>query len=385
MASDFIYLDYAATTPLHPDVAECMRQVQSEAYFNPASNHAAGRLSLAIVNNAAAELAKLLNVSLTTLLWTSGATESNNLAILGAAKQREHRGKHLITMRTEHKAVVDVFRFLEKQGFEVTWLTPDSDGQLSPDRLEAALRDDTQLVSIMHINNEIGTVQDVAGIGSVCRKHDVTFHVDGAQAAGKITVDLATLPVDLYSLTAHKFYGPKGVGSLYIADGISIEPLMFGGSQQRRMRPGTLAVDLIAGLGEAASVARRTMASDLSHLSALKQQLTRGLQDIDGLHINGPSEGGYPGILNVGVKDVEGESLLHALEPLCVATGSACNSQSLEPSYVLRAIGRSDLEAQSAIRFSLGRLTTPDDIETAISLYCQAVRKLRSMTPGAAL
>ena len=385
MASDLIYLDYAATTPLHPDVAECMRQVQSEAYFNPASNHAAGRLSLAIVNNAAAELAKLLNVSLTTLLWTSGATESNNLAILGAAKQREHRGKHLITMRTEHKAVVDVFRFLEKQGFEVTWLTPDSDGQLSPDQLEAALRDDTQLVSIMHINNEIGTVQDVAGIGSVCRKHDVTFHVDGAQAAGKIAVDLATLPVDLYSLTAHKFYGPKGVGSLYIADGISIEPLMFGGSQQRRMRPGTLAVDLIAGLGEAASVARRTMASDLSHLSALKQQLTRGLQDIDGLYINGPSEGGYPGILNVGVKDVEGESLLHALEPLCVATGSACNSQSLEPSYVLRAIGRSDLEAQSAIRFSLGRLTTPDDIETAISLYCQAVRKLRSMTPGAAL
>ena len=385
MASDFIYLDYAATTPLDPDVAECMRQVQSEAYFNPASNHAAGRLSLAIVNNAAAELAKLLNVSLTTLLWTSGATESNNLAILGAAKQREHRGKHLITMRTEHKAVVDVFRFLEKQGFEVTWLTPDSDGQLSPDRLEAALRDDTQLVSIMHINNEIGTVQDVAGIGSVCRKHDVTFHVDGAQAAGKIAVDLATLPVDLYSLTAHKFYGPKGVGSLYIADGISIEPLMFGGSQQRRMRPGTLAVDLIAGLGEAASVSRRTMASDLSHLSALKQQLTRGLQDIDGLHINGPSEGGYPGILNVGVKDVEGESLLHALEPLCVATGSACNSQSLEPSYVLRAIGRSDLEAQSVIRFSLGRLTTPDDIETAISLYCQAVRKLRSMTPGAAL
>ena len=385
MASDLIYLDYAATTPLHPDVAECMRQVQSEAYFNPASNHAAGRLSLAIVNNAAAELAKLLNVSLTTLLWTSGATESNNMAILGAAKQREHRGKHLITMRTEHKAVVDVFRFLEKQGFEVTWLTPDSDGQLSPDRLEVALRDDTQLVSIMHINNEIGTVQDVAGIGSVCRKHDVTFHVDGAQAAGKIAVDLATLPVDLYSLTAHKFYGPKGVGSLYIADGISIEPLMFGGSQQRRMRPGTLAVDLIAGLGEAASVARRTMAGDLSHLSALKQQLTRGLQDIDGLYINGPSEDGYPGILNVGVKDVEGESLLHALEPLCVATGSACNSQSLEPSYVLRAIGRSDLEAQSAIRFSLGRLTTPDDIETAISLYCQAVRKLRSMTPGVAL
>ena len=382
MTLDLIYLDYAATTPLHPSVAEYMRKVQSEAYFNPASNHAAGRLSLAVVHHAAIELAQLFNVNPERFIWTSGATESNNLAILGAAKQREHRGKHLITMRTEHKAVVDAFLFLEKQGFEVTWLAPNLDGQLPLDLFEAALRDDTQLVSIMHINNEIGTIQDIEKIGSICRKRDITFHVDGAQATGKIAVDLAALPVDLYSMTAHKFYGPKGAGSLYVAEDVLIEPLMFGGNQQHRMRPGTLAVDLIAGLGKAASVAQRKMTDDLKHLSSLKKQLMQGLQGIDGLHINGPSKDGYPGILNVGVEDVEGESLLKALEPLCVATGSACNSQSLEPSYVLRAIGRSDIEAQSAIRFSLGRMTTSDDIDKAVSLYCRAVKRLRSISPG---
>ncbi|MDG2107926.1 MAG: cysteine desulfurase family protein [Woeseiaceae bacterium] len=382
MILDLIYLDYAATTPLHPSVAEYMRKVQSEAYFNPASNHAAGRLSLAVVHHAAIELAQLFNVNPERFIWTSGATESNNLAILGAAKQREHRGKHLITMRTEHKAVVDAFLFLEKQGFEVTWLAPNLDGQLPLDLFEAALRDDTQLVSIMHINNEIGTIQDIEKIGSICRKRDITFHVDGAQATGKIAVDLAALPVDLYSMTAHKFYGPKGAGSLYVAEDVLIEPLMFGGNQQHRMRPGTLAVDLIAGLGKAASVAQRKMTDDLKHLSSLKKQLMQGLQGIDGLHINGPSKDGYPGILNVGVEDIEGESLLKALEPLCVATGSACNSQSLEPSYVLRAIGRSDIEAQSAIRFSLGRMTTSDEIDKAVSLYCRAVKRLRSISPG---
>ena len=382
MTLDLIYLDYAATTPLHPSVAEYMRKVQSEAYFNPASNHAAGRLSLAVVHHAAIELAQLFNVNPERFIWTSGATESNNLAILGAAKQREHRGKHLITMRTEHKAVVDAFLFLEKQGFEVTWLAPNLDGQLPLDLFEAALRDDTQLVSIMHINNEIGTIQDIEKIGSICRKRDITFHVDGAQATGKIAVDLAALPVDLYSMTAHKFYGPKGAGSLYVAEDVLIEPLMFGGNQQHRMRPGTLAVDLIAGLGKAASVAQRKMTDDLKHLSSLKKQLMQGLQGIDGLHINGPSKDGYPGILNVGVEDIEGESLLKALEPLCVATGSACNSQSLEPSYVLRAIGKSDIEAQSAIRFSLGRMTTSDEIDKAVSLYCRAVKRLRSISPG---
>jgi len=302
---------------------------------------------------------------------------------MGAARQREHRGKHLVTMRTEHKAVVDVFRALEKQGFDVTWLEPDPDGRLPIERFEAALRDDTQLVSIMHVNNETGAMQDIVAIGTACKKRDVLFHVDGAQATGKIAIDLTDLPVDLYSLTAHKFYGPKGVGALFVADGTPIDPLMFGGGQQRRLRPGTLAVDLIAGLGEAAAVAAASFEADLENLTALKGQLLAGIQDIEGLHINGSKQGGYPGILNVGLDDVEGESLLLALEPLCVASGSACNSQSQEPSYVLRALGRSDLEAQSAIRFSLGRMTTRDDVETAITLYRQGIEKLRKLAPGA--
>jgi len=381
VSSDLIYLDYAATTPLNEQVAERMRIVQGSAYFNPASNHAAGRLANAVVERAALQLGELLNVSPASFLWTSGATESNNLAITGAAKQRQHRGQHLVTMRTEHKAVVDVFRALERTGFEVTWLNPDSDGRLPIERFRNALRDDTQLASIMQVNNETGALQDIAAIGSVCRERDVLLHVDGAQAAGKIAVDLAALPVDLYSLTAHKFYGPKGIGALYVSKGVSIEPLMFGGGQQRRLRPGTLPVDLIAGLGEAAAVASGCVEEDLKRLSLLKEQLMSGLMDVAGLTINGPEEGGYPGILNVGIEDIEGESLLLALEPLCVATGSACNSQSQEPSYVLRSLGRSDRQAQSAIRFSFGRLTRSDEITAAIALYRAAVEKLRILAP----
>ena len=382
--ANLIYLDYAATTPLGPQVADRMREVQANAWFNPSSNHIGGRISAAAVSLAAEQLASLLNVSPAALLWTSGATEANNLAIMGAARQRAHRGKHLVTMRTEHKAVVDVFRALEKQGFEVTWLEPDKEGHLPAEHFEAALRDDTQLASIMHVNNETGAMQDIAAIGEACAKRDVLFHVDGAQAAGKIPVDLAALPVNLYSLTAHKFYGPKGVGALYVAEGTPIEPLMFGGGQQRRLRPGTLAVDLIAGLGEAAAVAAVSIEDDLKNLAALKSQLLAGIQGIEGLTINGPEQGGYPGILNVGLDDVEGESLLLALEPLCVASGSACNSRSQEPSYVLRALGRSDLEAQSAIRFSLGRMTTRDEVETAITLYRRGAEKLRNLAPEAA-
>jgi cysteine desulfurase len=287
-------------------------------------------------------------------------------------------------MRTEHKAVVDVFRALEKQGFEVTWLEPDPDGHLPIERFAAALRDDTQLASIMHVNNETGAIQDIAAIGTACKKRDVLFHVDGAQATGKISIDLAELPVNLYSLTAHKFYGPKGVGALFVADGTSIEPLMFGGGQQRRLRPGTLAVDLIAGIGEAAALAAASFVQDLKNITALRGQLLAGIKGIEGLYINGPEQGGYPGILNVGLDDVEGESLLLALEPLCVATGSACNSKSQEPSYVLRALGRSDREAQSAVRFSLGRMTSSSDIKTAIALYCEGVEKLRTLAPESA-
>lgn len=379
--SKLIYLDYAATTPLDRRVTERMRDVQANAWFNPASNHLGGRISAAVIKVASEQLASLLNVNPAALVWTSGATEADNLAIMGTAKQREHRGKHLLTMRTEHKAVVDVFRALEKQGFEVTWLEPEADGHLPIERFRAALREDTQLASIMHVNNETGAIQDIAAIGAACKQHDVVFHVDGAQAAGKMPFDLTDLPVDLYSLTAHKFYGPKGVGALYVATGTPLAPLMFGGGQQRRLRPGTLAVDLIAGLGEAAAVAAASIGGDLKHLGTLKSQLLTGIQDIEGLQINGPEQGGYPGILNVGLDDVEGESLLLALEPLCVASGSACNSQSQEPSYVLRALGRSDLGAQSAIRFSFGRMTTGNDIETAISLYRQGVEKLRNLAP----
>ena len=380
--SDFVYLDFAATTPLNPIVEQRIQDVHSAAFANPASNHIAGRQSAAVIDQAAEQLGSLLNVDASTLLWTSGATESNNLAILGAAKQREHRGRHLVTLRGEHKAVVDVFRALEKQGFEVTWLDGDSDGFLSIDKLLEALREDTQLVSVMHINNEIGTEQDIASIGAVCRERGITFHVDGAQAAGKVPVDLSALPVDLYSLTAHKFYGPKGIGALYIADNAAIEPLMFGGGQQRRLRPGTLPVPLIAGLGQAAAVAADLIDADLIALAKLKAQLATGLRDIDGVYVNGPERDGYPGILNVGIADIDGESLLLALEPLCVATGSACNSQSTEPSYVLRSLGRSDAEAQSAIRFSFGRSTSSDDIQFAVAQYRSAVERLRSIAPG---
>ena len=379
---DFVYLDYAATTPLNPVVAERMRAVQQAFFANPSSNHIAGRQSAAVITRAAEQLGSLLNADPASFLWTSGATESNNLAILGAARHREHRGRHLVTMRSEHKAVVDVFRALEKQGFDVTWLDGDSEGYLSAAKLEQALRDDTQLVSVMHINNEMGTRQDVAALGAVCRERGITFHVDGAQAVGKVPVDLATLPIDLYSLTAHKFYGPKGVGALFVRDGFPLEPLMFGGGQQKRLRPGTLPVDLIAGLGEAAAVAAEQLDEDEDHLAKLKAELVRGLKKVDGVYINGPELGAFSGILNVGVTDVEGESLLLALEPLCVATGSACNAQSKEPSYVLRSLGRSNDEAQSAVRFSLGRLTTRDDIEFAVAHYAQAVQTLRRLSPG---
>jgi cysteine desulfurase len=379
--SDLIYLDFAATTPLDPAVAHCMQSVQSQTYFNPSSNHIGGRRSAAVVQDAAEKLAALLNADPASFVWTSGATEANNLAIVGAAKQREHRGRHLVTMRSEHKAVVDVYRQLEKQGFEVTWLLPEPDGCLPVDRFEAALRDDTQLASIMHINNETGAVQDIAKLGAICRERGVLFHVDAAQSAGKVSIDLADWPIDLLSLTAHKFYGPKGIGALYVKNGTPLLAQMFGGGQQRRLRPGTLAVDLIAGLGEAALVAAASHEDDFRRLSAQKKQLLEGIRDIDGLHVNGALLGAYPGILNVGVEDIEGESLLLALEPLCVATGSACNSQSQEPSYVLRALGLSDQQAQSAIRFSLGRTTSSDDVERAVVIYRNAVEKLRNLAP----
>jgi cysteine desulfurase len=289
-------------------------------------------------------------------------------------------------MRTEHKAVTDPFSVLERQGFEVTWLDPEPNGLLDLEKLGGVLRDDTQLVSIMHVNNETGALQDINAIGALCHERDALLHVDAAQSVGKVPIDLEALPVDLMSMTAHKVYGPKGIGALYIADrpGVHVEPMLFGGGQQRKLRPGTLPAQQIVGFGMTAEIARSRMVDDLKHLTTLRDQMWSGIRDIAGISVNGALESSFPGILNVSIEDIEGESLLLALEPLCVATGSACNSKSQEPSYVLRALGISDALAQSAIRFSFGRPTTASDVDVAIDLYRTAVARLREFAPGSA-
>jgi cysteine desulfurase len=386
--ADLIYLDYAASTPVDPWVAEAMTALMTADgnYANPSSTHIAGRRSVEYIRHATGQLAGLLNTDPACLIWTSGATESDNLAILGAAHHRQDRGTHLITMRTEHKAVTDPFKMLQKQGFDVTWLDPEADGLLDIERLEAALRADTQLVSIMHVNNETVVTQDIEHIGTLCRERGCLFHVDAAQSVGKLPIDLATLPVDLMSMTAHKVYGPKGIGALYIADRprVHVDPMLFGGGQQRDLRPGTLPAQQIVGFGAAAAIAQSRMNDDIRHLSAMRERLWSGICDIPGISANGAMNSAFPGILNVSIEDVEGESLLLALEPLCVATGSACNSKSQEPSYVLRALGKSDELAQSAIRFSIGRPTRSQDIDVAVELYRNAISKLRKMAPGRA-
>lgn len=382
-----VYLDNAATTRPDPAVVEAMREcLGRETPGNPSSAHAAGRRARAAVEEARARLAELLNTEPGNLVWTSGATESDNLALLGAARLRAHRGRHLITMRTEHKAVADTFAALEREGFEVTWLAPDGDGLLSVDALEGAFRDDTQLVSVMHVNNETGVVQDIEAIGTRCRQRNVLFHCDAAQSAGKLSLDLAALPVDLLSVTAHKFHGPQGVGALYLAPRpeCRILPILLGGGQERGLRPGTLPVHQVVGMGVAAALAKARMADDRARYAALNQRLWQGLARVPGVVRNGRAEHTFPGILNVSVAGVEGESLLLALAPLCVATGSACNAQSGEPSYVLRALGRSDALAQSAIRFSFGRETTPAEVDFAADRYAEAVAHLRGIMPVAA-
>ncbi|MDA0994921.1 MAG: aminotransferase class V-fold PLP-dependent enzyme [Proteobacteria bacterium] len=385
MSNKAVYLDYAATTPVDPRVIEIMQTCLSlDGHFaNPASIHAKGRQSAALVSDARMRLANLLNTQPECLIWTSGATESNNLAIQGAARARAHRGRHLITMPTEHKAVIDTFKALEKEGFEVSWINPGADGLLSLDTLENELRADTQLVSVMHVNNETGVIQDISGIGLLCREQGVVFHTDAAQSVGKLDIDLANLPVDLLSLTAHKFYGPQGIGALYIADrpGNGIVPIMFGGNQERRLRPGTLPVHLIAGAGLAATIAASRLNDDTRHLQVMRDRLWDGIKDIEGLTRNGPDGNCYAGILNVSVDGVEGESLMLGMEPVCVASGSACNSTSGESSYVLRALGRNDRQAQSAVRFSFGHATTSDDIDMAIARYRWTVNHLRAIAP----
>jgi len=380
-----VYLDFAATTPIDPRVADAMQSCLSPGgtFANPASIHIAGRESAALVEKARQRLAALLGADPRCLIWTSGATESDNLAIMGAASFRAHRGKHLITMPTEHKAITDTFAHLQKSGYDITWLKPDADGLLSIDELESSIRDDTQLVSIMHINNETGVIQDIRRIGELCHARDILFHTDAAQSVGKLPLDLGELPIDLLSLTAHKFYGPQGIGALFIADrpGCQVLPILHGGGQERRLRPGSLPVHQIVGAGTAAEIARQDMANDLAHVTTLRDRLWQGIKTLPGILRNGSADHSYPGILNISVPGVEGESLMLGLEPVCAASGSACNSTSGESSFVLRALGRDDDLAQSAIRFSFGRTTTINEIDVAIERYRWSADHLLEIAP----
>lgn len=382
-----VYLDNAATTAIDPAVANAMAQCLATpgGCANPSSNHAAGRQSAAIVGTARRQVATLLNTDPERIVFTSGATESNNLALFGAARFRARRGRHLVTMTTEHKSVTECFEALEREGFDVTWLDPRESGLLDLDELRAALRDDTQMVSIMHVNNETGVIQDIDAIGSICRERKILYHCDAAQSVGKMPLDLSRLPIDLLSLTAHKFHGPQGIGALYMTDrpGCQLSPLIFGGSQERRIRPGSHAVHQIAGIGKVAELAVERLGAGLCKLHELRERLWRGIEDVPDIRRNGSAGDTFPGILSVSAAGVDGESLLLALEPLCVATGSACNSQTGESSYVLRAMGLDDRLAQGAIRFSFGAETSESDIDTAIERYRFAVAHLRTLAPPA--
>ncbi|HNX69855.1 IscS subfamily cysteine desulfurase [Rivihabitans pingtungensis] len=379
-----IYLDYSATTPVDPRVAQAMIPWLTEHFGNPASrSHAYGWESEEAVENARAEVAKLVNCDPKEIVWTSGATESNNLAIKGAAQFYKTKGKHLITVKTEHKAVLDTCRELERQGFEVTYLTPQDNGLLDLDAFRAAIRPDTILASVMFVNNEIGVIQDIAALGDICRERGVIFHVDSAQATGKVEIDLASLKVDLMSFSAHKTYGPKGIGALYVRrkPRIRLEAQIHGGGHERGMRSGTLATHQIVGMGEAFRLAREEMASENARIGALRDRLWAGLSDIEEVYLNGDLDRRVPHNLNVSFNFVEGESLIMAIKELAVSSGSACTSASLEPSYVLRALGRNDELAHSSIRFTIGRFTTEAEVDFAIHLLKAKIGKLRELSP----
>ena len=379
-----IYLDYSATTPIDPRVAEAMIPYLTELFGNPASrSHSYGWTAEEAVENARANVAQLVNCDPKEIVWTSGATESNNLAIKGAAQFYKSKGKHLVTQRTEHKAVLDTMRELERLGFEVTYLDVQENGLVSLADFEAALRPDTILASIMAVNNEIGVVQPIAELGELCRARGVLFHVDAAQATGKIDIDLSALKVDLMSFSAHKTYGPKGIGALYIRrkPRVRLEAQMHGGGHERGFRSGTLATHQIVGMGEAFRIAREEMASENVRIAALRDRLWAGLQTIEETYLNGDMQQRVPHNLNVSFNFVEGESLIMATRDLAVSSGSACTSASLEPSYVLRALGRNDELAHSSIRFSIGRFTTEADIDYAVNLLQGKIGKLREMSP----
>ncbi|HGI5913448.1 TPA: IscS subfamily cysteine desulfurase [Yersinia enterocolitica] len=381
-----IYLDYAATTPVDPRVAEKMMQYLTldGIFGNPASrSHKFGWQAEEAVDIARNDIAALVGADPREIVFTSGATESDNLAIKGAANFYQKKGKHIITCKTEHKAVLDTCRQLEREGFEVTYLAPQSNGIIDLKQLEAAMREDTILVSIMHVNNEIGVVQDIAEIGEMCRSRGIIFHVDATQSVGKLPIDLSKLKVDLMSFSAHKVYGPMGVGALFVRrkPRIRIEAQQHGGGHERGMRSGTLPVHQIAGMGEAYRIAKEEMESEAARLRSLRLRLWNGIKDIEEVYLNGDLENGAPGILNVSFNYVEGESLIMALKDLAVSSGSACTSASLEPSYVLRALGMNDELAHSSIRFSLGRFTTEEEIDYAIALVRKSIGRLRDLSP----
>lgn len=379
-----IYLDYAATTPVDPRVADAMAKCLTldGNFGNPASrSYRFGWMAEEAVDIARNQLSDALNCDPREIVFTSGATESNNLAIKGVAEGYKVKGKHIITVNTEHKAVLDTCAYLQQQGFDITYLPVQQDGLIDLAELESALREDTILVSVMHVNNELGVIQDIESIGKVCREKDVLFHVDGAQSVGKMAIDLAALPIDLLSMSAHKFYGPKGMGALYVRrrPKINLEAQIHGGGHERGMRSGTLATHQIVGMGEALELASRDMEAENERIKALRIALWNGLSKIEGVYLNGHEEKRIAGILNVSFADVDGESLMMGLNDIAVSSGSACTSASLEPSYVLKALGRSDELAHAGIRFSVGRFTTQDDIDYVVNKVTDVTNRLRQV------
>jgi len=380
-----IYMDYSATTPVDKRVAEKMIPFITEEFGNPASrSHPYGWTAEKAVEEARRYVADLVNADPKEIVWTSGATESNNLAIKGIAEfYSKDKGKHIITVATEHKAVIDAFRELERIGYEATYLTPEPNGLINIEKFKAAIRPDTVLASVMFVNNEIGVIQDIQSLGNICREHNVIFHVDAAQATGKVDIDLTKLPVDVMSFSAHKTYGPKGIGALYVRrkPRIRLQAQMHGGGHERGMRSGTLATHQIVGMGEAFKIAKEEMHDENKRIKKLHDQLLKGLTEIEEVYVNGDLNHRVPHNLNISFNYVEGESLIMAIKDIAVSSGSACTSASLEPSYVLRALGRSDELAHSSIRFSIGRYTTEEDINHAIDLLKQKIGKLRELSP----
>jgi len=379
-----IYLDYSATTPVDPRVAQKMIPFLTEQFGNAASrSHAFGWEAEKAVEEARGHVAALLNADPKEIIWTSGATEGNNLAIKGAANFYKGKGKHIVTMKTEHKAVLDTVRELERQGFEATYLDPEQNGLLDLEKFKAALRPDTVLASVMMVNNEIGLIQPIAEIGEICRSKGIIFHCDAVQAAGKIPIDLQKLKVDLLTVTAHKVYGPKGIGALYVRrkPRVRIEPQIHGGGHERGLRSGTLPTHQIVGMGEAFRIAKLEMAAESGRIRALRDRLLAGFKDMEEVYVNGDLERRIPGNLNVSFNFVEGESLIMGIKDVAVSSGSACTSASLEPSYVLRALGRSDELAHSSIRFTIGRFTTEEEIDYAVKLLRAKIGKLRELSP----